>query len=675
MSGIRTCGSCGHPNTGDAMFCSKCGHKLPPVGAAAPDPEPPVPEPATEPATEPEAEPSKPSPRVAGQAKTMLGMPMPDAEAVARAKEIAAARRAERANDTIEQPVPPSVEPAHEEPEPPAPEAPAPGPAASEPAASEPAASEPTADEPAPAKRIAGSARTMLGMPAPQQAAVQQAVEAAKAKKAAKEAAAPSSPAATAPGIGAAPAPADAPPARSPASALDPTTNRTMLGQPAPKRDQVEGENPPATGGSPDTPARPRAPVMYPSSSGEEEAFTLPAAGGGGKTLALAVLAIGVIVLLVGGGALVWTLFGGGSDLRASVARGEEGEVLEIEVPGAESGTSVRFRGTERELEAGAARFPLSADDLSLGDNELTVDVIGPDGDVESHTVDLHLEMRIRADLGPLQSAPAAIDVIVEAPSGSEVTLDGEALELDAQGRGTRRFPIDGADADAEGMVEHVVRYRVQPPEGETEQGELRTRIPLTTMQIDRPGTQVVTDRASVEIAGAVAPGSTVTVDGDEVEIRMGRFLHTFPLPEPASHEVEVVARAPGKAPRVARLSIRRVADLEAEAAAFEVNESLTYARIAQNPATYRGQRVELRGMVYNVDVRGGQSVLQILAERCPSGERCPVWVTYPAATEAELRSRVRVLGTVAGEQQFRTQNDQIRTVPRVDATFVLPVR
>ena len=75
MSGIRTCGSCGHPNTGDAMFCSKCGHKLPPVGAAAPEPEPPLPEPAPEPATEPEAEPSKPSPRVAGQAKTMLGMP------------------------------------------------------------------------------------------------------------------------------------------------------------------------------------------------------------------------------------------------------------------------------------------------------------------------------------------------------------------------------------------------------------------------------------------------------------------------------------------------------------------------------------------------------------------------------------------------------------------------
>ena len=673
MSGIRTCGSCGHPNTGDAMFCSKCGHKLPlhadAPAATPPEPAPPAPEErAVEPVAEAPAPTPQSAPRVAGAARTMLGMPMPDAEAVARAKAEAERRRADRAAATIVDPVPApeaAEAPAAEEPiaEEPAPEA-----SASEAPATEPDP-EPAGEASAPAKRIAGSARTMLGMPAPQAAAVQEAVAAAKQKKAEAEATR-----AQAAKQEAAPKVEAAPPARSPAAALDPTTNRTMLGQPAPKRDEVE--NPPAAAGSPDTPLRSRAPVMYPSSSGEDDAYTLPpATRSGGRGLALGVLAIGVIVLVIGGGALAWTLLMGGSDLRAGVVRGDAGEMLEIEVPGAQAGTSVRFRGAERELEAGAARFPLSAADLSLGDNELTVDVVSPEGDVESHTVDLHLEMRIRADLGPLQSAPAAIDVIVEAPPGSEVSLDGEALELDAQGRATRRFPIDGSDASAEGVVEHVVRYRVQPPEGETEQGALHTRIPLTTMQIDRPGTQVVTDRSSVEIAGAVAPGSTVTVDGGEVEVRMGRFLHTYPLPEPAAHEVEVVARAPGKAPRVARLAIRRVADLEAEAARFEVNESLTYARIAQNPATYRGQRVELRGMVYNVDVRAGQSVLQILVEQCPGGERCPVWVTYPAATDAELRSRVRVLGTVAGEQQFRTQNDQIRTVPRVDATFVLPAR
>ena len=64
---------------------------------------------------------------------------------------------------------------------------------------------------------------------------------------------------------------------------------------------------------------------------------------------------------------------------------------------------------------------------------------------------------------------------------------------------------------------------------------------------------------------------------------------------------------------------------------------------------------------------------MQILVRDCPEGDQCPLWVTFPAATTVELRERVRVFGTVAGEQQFRSQSGQIRTVPRVDATFILP--
>ena len=662
------------------MFCSKCGAKLPlrpdstPEAEVSPEPlpevlpdQPPAPiveaatvktvglveaatptveaatvktaVPVEDPSTDEVAEaPSGPSVgpsarRVPGAARTMLGMPMPDAGAIAAAREVAAEKRA--AKEAVKETGSPSDR-------------------------------APASSPPAPA-----SGRTMLGMPAPDAAQLQAAVEAAKARSAEKGAAGGASTAAAQVDP---PAPAqDAPPKPSPASRLDPSTNRTMLGQPAPRVDvdrPIDGET--AEGDSvPHT--RVRSSVAYPASSGEEDAFTLPPPKPAGRGLAMGVLALGVLVLMIGGGTLAWTLFGGGSGLNASVVQGDEGEMLQIEVPGAEPGTRVRFHGNEESLEAGTARFPLSPDDLTLGDNELGVDVVAPDGAVETHTVALHLELRVRADLGALQSAPPAIDVVVEAPVGSEVALDGEPLALDARGRGTRRIPIDHAGANAEGVVEHVVRYRVAPPDGETEQGELHTRIPITTMQIDRPGAQVVTDRDSVEIAGAVAPGSTVTVDGRAVEVAMGRFLTTYPLPAPAEHTVEVVARSPGKAPHLERISIRRVADLAAEAAAFAVNRDLTYARVSQNASTYRGQHVAFEGLVYNIDVRDGRSVLQILVTDCPSDERCPLWVTYAAATEAELRSRVRVLGTVAGEQQFRSQSGAIRTVPRVDATFVLP--
>lgn len=626
----KNCGACGHSNSLDAMFCSKCGARLPsreelaaaaaPSASAVTTPEPPLPETAPEPEP-PAPEPTAPRRRVAGAAKTMLGWqpePPPNVPVIAR--------------DVDSREAAPS-----------APEA------------------------PAPARRVAGSARTMLGMPAPDMQAIAEAVKQAQARA---DGAAPSSVEASAATMPDVAPPPEAEPKR---RAVGPT-NRTMLGQPVP---EVAAAGAPSTLPStrPSDPPGPRerARAVYPSGSGEEDAVTLPKKKSGG--LAIAMIVIGLFALVGGSVAVAVMMLSSGSDLRASVVQGEEGEMLEIEVPGAPAGTRVRFRGAEQPLEAGRARFPLSADALALGDNELAVDVIEPDGSIESETIELHLEMRVRADLGPLERVPPAIDVVVEVPPGSEVTLDGDPLELDAQGRATRRIPIEGSASNAEGIVEHVVRYRVVPPQGDAAQGQLRTRIPLTTMQLDRPGREVVTEAEEVEVAGAVAPGSTVTVAGEEATVNLGRFLTRHPLPSVGEHTIEVVARAPGKAPRVERIQVRRVADLEAEAARFEVDRELTYARIAQDPTTYRGQNVALEGTVYNVDVSSGQSVIQILVSDCPDGARCPLWVTYPAATDAELQDRVRVLGTVAGEQQFRSQRGEIRTVPRVDATFVLPAQ
>ncbi len=660
MSEGPICKSCGHTNAPDAMFCSKCGTKIPPAEPSRPtDPEPrpaeveaaeprpaeveaspppPEPEPPPPEPSSPEPAPQAPPPRarrVAASAKTMVGMGGIQKEAIAAAKQAADERRAAKAAAKAAAEAAPAAPPAEEVLKPP-PAIPA------------------------------GSGRTMLGMPAPDKAQVAEAVERAKQNRAEKEA------------RKAAEAADGRHPSVRPEAALDPTTNRTMLGQPAPKKDEIEAaiakskdKKPEGLGDQPSS-GRMRAPVMYPSDTGEEEALTLPTRKPP-RGLAIGALVIGLVVLAVGGGVLAWALLGGGPGLRASVVQGQNGEMLEIEVPGAEAGTRVRFGGHEEALEAGRVRFPLSADDLRLGDNRLTVDVVAPGGSVESRTVELHLEMRVRADLGPLANAPPAIEVIVEAPAGSEVTLDGEALEVDGSGRGSRRFEIDGADASAEGMVEHVVRYRIHPPEGEDSQGELRTRIPLTSLQLDRPGTSVVTEQASVEFAGAVAPGATVTIAGHTVPVTEGRFVHPYAIPEVGEQTVEVVARVAGRAPRVQQVQIRRVADLEAEAASFEHNAELTYARISQNPATYRGQAVRFEGLVYNVDVRNGGSILQILVRDCPEGDQCPLWVTFPMATEIERRQRVRVFGTVAGEQQFRSQSGQIRTVPRVDAAFILP--
>ena len=84
------------------------------------------------------------------------------------------------------------------------------------------------------------------------------------------------------------------------------------------------------------------------------------------------------------------------------------------------------------------------------------------------------------------------------------------------------------------------------------------------------------------------------------------------------------------------------------------MDATLTYPRISQNPAIYRGQSIALEGRVYHVDVHEGRSVLQMMVRECAGGQRCAVWVTYPAATEATVGSWVRVIGDVAGEQAFQ---------------------
>jgi len=362
-----------------------------------------------------------------------------------------------------------------------------------------------------------------------------------------------------------------------------------------------------------------------------------------------------------------------GPEVRVRVATEGGNETMVFEVPGAAAGTKLRFGGQETPLAAGRASFPLAPDSLRVGSNVVLYDLIEPKGKIHSGKIALALDYRVTLDTAPLRSGKSAVDVVVGAVPGSKVWLDGQPLALDAQGRAVRADPLDLGGAS--GRIEHVVNYRVQPPSGENSVGELRTTIPVTMVEIDKPGPEVITERDAVEIAGAVDKNAQVTIDGQPVQVLGGRFLHSYPLPEPGEYKPVVMASSEGKAPHSISLHVKRVPDLAEAAKGFEFDKTLTYAKIAQNPAIYRGQRVAMEGRVYNVNVEGGRSALQLLVRECPDGQRCPLWVSYHAATEFTVDSWVRVLGVAQGEQQFRSETDEVKVVPKVDATFLLPAK
>ncbi len=480
-------------------------------------------------------------------------------------------------------------------------------------------------------------------------------------------------------------APAD--PSPQPAAAargpdLSPQSKRTMLGAVAP----VSLSNPPAANVPQPSPEaaqvgstqrassalaeQPRqrsfTPVSQVAHALEDEASALAPAKSSGKGPLYAVIGLVVAALLGGAGFYLTTR---GPTLTASVAHTPTGDELVVDAPGSAPGAKVRFAGVERPLSAGRASFPLSADALTLGENTLAVDLIEPGGDVDSSQIKLAVDYRVRTDLNALRADPPAVNIVIDALPGSKVSIDGEPLALDARGHGVKSYPVP---AQVGARFEIQPRYRIELPSGAPVEGSASLSLPVVSMQIDRPGAEVTTDQSLIELAGVVEAGAEVFVEGRPIEVREGRFLHRAELPQPGDYVLHVVARATGKAPRVQELRLRRVTDLTLAAASFKADSGITYAKLMQNPSTYRGQNVAFDGRVYNVEVNAGRSLIQILVLNCPSSTRCPLWVEYPQATEATVDSWVRVLGTVSGEQQFKSKQGAVQSVPSVQAQYVL---
>lgn len=402
----------------------------------------------------------------------------------------------------------------------------------------------------------------------------------------------------------------------------------------------------------------------------DETPLQIPRQGVGG------IMVTGFLAMLLLGAAL-WAWSGQRSlidGLHVSVVASAGGEEMLFQLGDVPAGASIEFGGQTRVIEGGEARFALSVDSLKVGENVVVATVVFKDGSRESANVPLHVDYRLRVDTAPLRGDEPAVELIATATPGSKVTLDGVELVLDEQGRGSRHYPVDVVEAASTGLLKHVVKYRLDLPSGEPVLGELLTQIPVTAVQLDSPGAVVVTDRDFVELAGLVAKGVQVTVAGDQVQVNeQGRFLHRWQIPGVGEHRPRLVARAANRAPVGISLSVSRVESLVGAAQAYAPKMKLTYAKIAQNPAMYKGQRVEFEGRVFNVKTERGRGVLQMLVRGCAKGRQCSLWVTYPATTQVVNDSWVRVIGDVDGEQQFRSKRDEVVTVPKVQALFVLP--
>lgn len=362
--------------------------------------------------------------------------------------------------------------------------------------------------------------------------------------------------------------------------------------------------------------------------------------------------------------ALGWIAFGA-PRVSASVTYVDAEPRLELAFAGVADGTQVACLGVTTEVRnarivvpAPPGTFPLgtSAVEVHVGRHRLTASVL--------------VDRWISHDDDALAADPPRVGLVIAATAGTVVTVDGESINLDSNGRG--RWSAVVTDASTEFHRDVVVRW-VRGAELSVER--LRVSAAPTESSVVQPPADFITDRPNLTVDVAAVQTATVLIDGQSVDVVAGHARWTLTLPGMGERRVRIDILEPGRMRRITSLRVVRVRDLDAAASDFTGDPAMTYAAF-DDAVTSRGRQVDVTGHAYHVRVESGRSFIQMMVDACPIPAGCPLWVEYPSVTTARIGDAIRVRGTYAGIQTYRDESLRADLrAPRVDAAFVTAVR
>ncbi|MEA2752169.1 MAG: hypothetical protein QOI41_6312 [Myxococcales bacterium] len=393
-----------------------------------------------------------------------------------------------------------------------------------------------------------------------------------------------------------------------------------------------------------------------------------------------AVAVVGIvfaIVAIAGGGVAFFALRNSGT-LSAVPQLDETGkESLKIGCTSCPDGTTVSLGASTATVAAQSAVLPLPAP-LSIGDNDLTVKIERPAGgrkeDVKVH---VPVAYRVRADLSTLSAKPPAITVRIEATPGSTVSVEEKPVTLDASGRGA--YAID-LSKETEGTgetktFERKIPFAITPKGGKQETGQLTARTAIVPLALDAPGRWLVTDKGTAAVAGQTRPGSTVTIDGQNVAVdAQGKFGVRVELSAVGEKALEIVAASPPNAPRIAKVKVTRVASLVDAAKGEDAQNPVGYDVYGADPASKVGTKVIVEGDIVDARATAGHTVLLIEDKKhcgkTGASATCLVRVVHGDEDKAARGDTVRAYGHVLGSVTASG-----KTVPDIEASLVLPIK
>lgn len=386
------------------------------------------------------------------------------------------------------------------------------------------------------------------------------------------------------------------------------------------------------------------------------------------------IITAGVLVVF----AVAFTLlYSSPPPLTARVKATPEGrEAVEIECTSCPDGTKVQIGAASADVKKHTALVTLPAP-LALGENRLKVSLDRPgSGRDESVGVTVHVSYRLRPDLTGLANEKPSVHVAVEAVGGTEITIDGKPAAVKD---GPAVHVIDVAadctgPADEPATLKRRVPYVVQTEGGTREEGAVDVAVGIVPLHIDAPGPRVIVEGETFVLAGRTMKGAEVLAAGKPIQVSAdGSFAQRMSVSSVGSTNIEVRAKAPGMAPRIVPIAVRRVEKLAAAAQEFMADKPLGYAAFASAQASDVGKAAVVSGEIVEARTQNHQTifVLDVPAkEGCPKGQGpCRVRLVHGFPNPAKAGDVITAYGQIG--KPFSAPGSGV--VPEIQVAFTMP--
>ncbi len=330
---------------------------------------------------------------------------------------------------------------------------------------------------------------------------------------------------------------------------------------------------------------------------------------------------------------------------------GAQGDEIVVRCADCSDGTRATLSASRSEFKNGEAIVKMDAP-LTVGEHRLTLDITDPDGtNASSVDIVVPVAFRARAVLTHLGDEVPSASVEVNAPPGSQITVDGQALKPDAQGLALHPINLDKETSGEEGASKSfakTVDVAVTPPGGAARHSAVELRAGVTPLAMNAPGPRVVLRGGDLIVSGRTAPNAIVRAGKARTKAdASGRFVLTVRAPEPGP--LRLAASGDGLATRTWSIALARTPDAAPAPGGFDqLKASL-------------GKRVALQGQV--VDARSqadGSSLLLEVKQGC-SAAPCLVGALYPARLVAGMPTRGQELLLVGDVAQGSDGSPRLR--------------